>query len=48
MYFSAVSRFKYQRYAFSYHATENGTGTWSDKLVGGKIRFSGDIRPSKK
>ena len=47
-YFSGVSRFKYVRYAFSYHATENGKGTWNDSLVHGKIRSSGDIRPSKK
>jgi hypothetical protein len=30
-----------------YHATENGKGTWRDTLVGGKIRFSGDIKPLK-
>jgi hypothetical protein len=47
-YFSGVSRFKYMRYAFSYHATENGKGTWNDSLVRGKVRSSGDIRPSKK
>jgi hypothetical protein len=47
-YFSGISRFNYVRYAFSYHATENGKGTWSDTLVRGKVRFSGDIRPSKK
>jgi hypothetical protein len=48
MYFTGVSRFKYVRYAFAYHATENGKGTWSDALVRGKVRVSGDIRPSKK
>ncbi len=47
-YFTGISRFKYVRYAFSYHATENGKGTWGDTLVRGKVRFSGDIRPSKK
>ena len=47
-YFTGISRFKYLRYAFSYHATENGKGTWSDTLVHGKVRASGDIRPSKK
>ena len=26
---------------------ENGKGVWSDSLSGGKIRFSGDIRPEK-
>ena len=47
-YFTGISRFKYVRYAFSYHATENGRGTWRDVLVRGKVRDSGDIRPSKK
>jgi hypothetical protein len=47
-YFSNVTRFKYVRYAFSYHATENGTGTWTDNLAGGKIHTGGDIKPSKK
>jgi hypothetical protein len=47
-YFSNVTRFKYLRYLFVYHATENGTGTWTDKLAGGKIHTSGDIKPSKK
>jgi hypothetical protein len=47
-YFTGVSRFRYLRYAFSYHATENGKGTWNDTLVHGKIRVSGDIRPAKK
>jgi hypothetical protein len=40
--------FKYVRYEFTYHATEGGKGTWSDRLVGGKYRSSGDIRPLKK
>ena len=47
-YFTGIDRFKYVRYSFRYHATENGKGTWSDTLVGGKVRSSGDIRPSKK
>jgi hypothetical protein len=47
-YFGGVSRFKYTRYVFSYRATENGKGTWKDSLVRGKVRTSGDIRPSKK
>jgi hypothetical protein len=46
-YFTAVSGFRYTRYAFRYHASENGTGTWSNALVGGKVRYSGDIRPAK-
>lgn len=48
VYFTGVSHFKYLRYAFVYHATENGKGTWTDTLVHGKVRVSGDIRPSKK
>jgi len=47
-YFSNTSHFKYVRYSFTYHATENGKGTWTDKLVGGRVRFDGDIRSSGK
>jgi hypothetical protein len=47
-YFSNLSGFKYTKYAFTYKATENGKGTWSDTLAGGKIRFRGDIRPDNK
>jgi hypothetical protein len=47
-YFTKVSAFKYVRYSFAYHATENGSGTWTDKLAGGKIRLAGDIKPAKK
>jgi hypothetical protein len=46
-YFTAVTGFRYTRYAFRYHATENGSGTWSDTLAGGKIHYSGDIKPAK-
>ena len=46
-YFSGVSTFRYTRYAFRYHATENGTGTYSNALAGGKIRYSGDIKPAE-
>ena len=46
-YFTGVIAFRYVRYSFRYHATENGTGTFSDSLVGGKIRYSGDIKPLK-
>jgi len=46
-YFTDISRFRYVRYTFTYHASENGRGTWRDTLTGGKIRFSGDIRPLK-
>jgi hypothetical protein len=43
-YFADVASFRYTRYTFSYHATENGTGTFSDVLVNGKVRYSGDIK----
>ena len=46
-YFAGVAAFRYTRYSFRYHATENGTGTFSDSLVGGKVRYSGDIKASK-
>ena len=46
-YFTGISRFKYSRYAFTYHANENGKGTWTDTLQNGKTHASGDIRPSK-
>jgi hypothetical protein len=46
-YFTEISGFKYTRYQFRYHATDNGTGTWSDSLSAGKIRTSGDIKPAK-
>jgi hypothetical protein len=43
-YFTGIAGFKYVSYSFAYHATENGKGIWSDKLVGGQVRFTGDIR----
>jgi hypothetical protein len=46
-YFNDLANFRYTKYTFTYHATENGKGTWSDALVNGKIRFSGDIRADK-
>jgi hypothetical protein len=46
-YFTGVSAFRYARYAFRYHATENGTGTYSYALAGGRIHYSGDIKPAK-
>jgi hypothetical protein len=45
-YFTGVAGFRYSRYEFRYHATENGTGTFVDRLVRGKIRYSGDIKPA--
>jgi len=36
------------RYEFTYHATEAGKGTWTDKLAGGKYLSAGDIRPLNK
>jgi hypothetical protein len=46
-YFTGVAGFRYSRYEFRYHATENGTGTFADKLAGGKIHYTGDIKPAK-
>jgi hypothetical protein len=46
-YFTGIAGFRYTRYSFTYHATENGKGTWRDYLAGGKVHFSGDIRPLK-
>jgi hypothetical protein len=46
-YFTGLAAFKYTKYAFTYKATENGKGTWSDALSAGKVRFSGDIRADK-
>jgi hypothetical protein len=46
-YFTGIAGFRYTRYQFRYHATDNGTGTWSDSLSAGKIRTSGDIKPTK-
>jgi hypothetical protein len=45
-YFTSTDNFKsftYVRYVFSYHATEGGKGTWTDKLAGGKYWSHGDI-----
>ena len=44
-YFARIAAFRYERYEFRYHATENGKGTWRDMLAGGKIHVSGDIEP---
>jgi hypothetical protein len=49
-YFTSTDNFKsftYVRYDFSYHATEGGKGTWTDKLAGGKYRSHGDITVRK-
>jgi hypothetical protein len=46
-YFTGLAGFRYSRYEFRYHATENGTGTFADTLAGGKVHFSGDIKPAK-
>jgi hypothetical protein len=46
-YFAKVAAFKYTRYAFTYHATENGTGTFSDALAAGKVRYTGDIKAAR-
>jgi hypothetical protein len=44
-YLTGIAAFRYTRYQFRYHATENGNGTWSDTLAGGKIHYGGDIKP---
>ena len=46
-YFANVAAFKYARYAFTYRATENGTGTFSDTLAGGKVHYAGDIKAAR-
>ena len=47
-YFSGIAAFRYTRYTFRYRAREHGTGTWTDRLAGGKRRYSGDIKPAKR
>jgi hypothetical protein len=47
-YFTGITRFRYTRYVFRYHATENGSGTWTNTLVGGKERSSGDIKAARR
>jgi hypothetical protein len=46
-YFTGVTGFGYTRYTFTYRATENGTGTFSDRLVHGKVKVSGDIKAAR-
>jgi hypothetical protein len=46
-YFTNVTHFRYTRYSFAYHATENGSGTFSDKLVNGKVKYTGDIKAAR-
>jgi hypothetical protein len=46
-YFAGVTAFSYTRYTFTYHATENGTGTFNDRLVHGKVKVSGDIKAAR-
>jgi len=50
-YFTSTDQFRsfaYIRYEFSYHATEAGKGTWTDRLAGGKYRSHGDISALKR
>ena len=50
-YFTSADNFKsftYVRYAFAYHASEGGRGTWTDQLVGHKYQSHGDITALKK
>ena len=46
-YFANVTQFRYTRYSFAYHATENGSGTFTDRLVDGKVKYSGDIKAAR-
>jgi hypothetical protein len=46
-YFTGAASFRYARYSFEYHATENGTGTFRDSLVNGKVKYSGDIKAAR-
>jgi hypothetical protein len=46
-YFGNVTGFKYTRYSFTYHATENGSGTFANRLVNGKEKYSGDIKAAR-
>ncbi len=46
-YFANVTQFRYTRYAFTYHASENGSGTYRDTLVNGKVRYTGDIKAAR-
>jgi hypothetical protein len=46
-YFARVTQFRYTAYSFAYHANENGSGTFTDKLVNGKVKYTGDIRAAR-
>ena len=46
-YFAGVVSFRYARYSFAYHASEGGSGTFSDTLVNGKVKYSGDIKAAR-
>ena len=46
-YFANVTQFRYTRYSFAYHATQNGSGTFSDQLVHGKVKYMGDIKAAR-
>jgi hypothetical protein len=46
-YFTNVTQFHYTRYAFTYRATDNGSGTYSDRLVNGKVKVAGDIKAAR-
>jgi hypothetical protein len=46
-YFAGAASFRYTRYAFEYHATENGSGTFRDSLVNGRVKYSGDIKAGR-
>jgi hypothetical protein len=46
-YFANVTQFRYTRYSFAYHATQNGSGTFADRLVNGKVKYAGDIKAAR-
>jgi hypothetical protein len=46
-YFANVTQFRYTGYSFAYHATQNGTGTFADRLVNGKVKYTGDIKAAR-
>jgi len=46
-YFTNVTQFRYRSYAFTYRATENGTGTLNDVLAHGQETYTGKIRAAR-
>jgi hypothetical protein len=46
-YFTGVAGFRYTQYTFRFAATQGGTGTWTDTLRAGRVRYSGDIKAAR-